>query len=161
VVLYGYYRGIISSRRIAEACRRNVVFMALSADTRPHFTTIAAFVSSLEHEIASHPDRTPQRQLTIIKHPEGPPPRRRSKCNGATQRMQWKFDTPFGRELYSRRMGCGSNPTPGHKGHLAPHGQRSVSKPESSTNGISIRKFHTGARWGLLPSLEWVFLQAR
>jgi transposase len=53
VVLYGYCRGIVSSRRIAEACRRNVVFMALSADSRPHFTTIAAFVSSLEHEIAS------------------------------------------------------------------------------------------------------------
>ena len=53
VVLYGYYRGIISSRRIAEACRRNVVFMALSADSRPHFTTIASFVSKLEHEIAS------------------------------------------------------------------------------------------------------------
>ena len=53
VVLYGYYRGIVSSRRIAEACRRNVVFMALSADSRPHFTTIAAFVSKLEHEIAS------------------------------------------------------------------------------------------------------------
>jgi transposase len=35
VVLYGYYRGIISSLRIAEACRRNVVFMALSADSRP------------------------------------------------------------------------------------------------------------------------------
>lgn len=52
-VLYGYYRGIISSRRIAEACRRNVVFMALSADSRPHFTTIAAFVSNLEKEIAS------------------------------------------------------------------------------------------------------------
>jgi transposase len=53
VVLCDYYRGIISSRRIAEACRRNVVFMALSADCRPHFTTIAAFVSSLEYEIAS------------------------------------------------------------------------------------------------------------
>jgi transposase len=53
VVLYGYYRGIVSSRRIAEACRRNVVFMALSADSRPHFTTIAAFVSNLEHEITS------------------------------------------------------------------------------------------------------------
>ena len=53
VVLYGYYRGIISSRRIAEACRRNVVFMALSADSRPHFTTLAAFVSNLEHEITS------------------------------------------------------------------------------------------------------------
>lgn len=52
VVLYGYYKGLISSRKIAEACRRNVVFMALSADSRPHFTTIAAFVSELDREIA-------------------------------------------------------------------------------------------------------------
>ena len=51
VVLYGYYKGIISSRAVAEACRRNVVFMALSADSRPHFTTIAAFVSGLSGEI--------------------------------------------------------------------------------------------------------------
>ncbi len=53
VVLYGYYKGIVSSRMLAEACRRNVVFMALSADTRPHFTTLAAFVSELHREIAS------------------------------------------------------------------------------------------------------------
>ncbi|HEY5958835.1 MAG TPA: transposase, partial [Polyangiaceae bacterium] len=52
ILAYGYC-GIVSSRRIAEACCRNVVFMALSADTRPHFTTIATFVSKLEHEIAS------------------------------------------------------------------------------------------------------------
>jgi transposase len=51
IVLYGYYKGIISSRKLEETCRRNVVFMALSADTRPHFTTIAAFVSYLENEI--------------------------------------------------------------------------------------------------------------
>ncbi len=51
IVLYGYYKGIISSRKLAEACQRNVVFMALSADTRPHFTTIAAFVRDLENEI--------------------------------------------------------------------------------------------------------------
>ena len=51
VVLYGYYKGIISSRSLAEACRRNVVFMALSADTRPHFTTLAGFVSALDGEI--------------------------------------------------------------------------------------------------------------
>jgi transposase len=51
VVLYGYYKGIVSSRTLAEACRRNVVFMALSADTRPHFTTLAGFVSELEREI--------------------------------------------------------------------------------------------------------------
>jgi len=53
IVLYGYYKGIISSRKLEEACCRNVVFMALSADTRPHFTTIAAFVSGLENEIVA------------------------------------------------------------------------------------------------------------
>ncbi len=51
VVLYGYYKGIVSSRALAEACQRNVVFMALSADTRPHFTTLAGFVSELDREI--------------------------------------------------------------------------------------------------------------
>jgi len=53
IVLYGYSKGMVSSRRLEEACRRNVVFMALSADTRPHFTTIAAFVSALEQEIVA------------------------------------------------------------------------------------------------------------
>ena len=53
IVLYGYYKGLVSSRKVEEACRRNVVFMALSADTRPHFTTIAAFVAELEEEIVS------------------------------------------------------------------------------------------------------------
>jgi transposase len=51
IVLYGYYKGIVSSRKLAEACCRNVVFMALSADTRPHFTTIAGFVCELEETI--------------------------------------------------------------------------------------------------------------
>jgi transposase len=53
IVLYGYYKGIVSSRKLAEACQRNIVFMALSADTRPHFTTIAAFVRDLEREIVA------------------------------------------------------------------------------------------------------------
>jgi transposase len=52
-VLYGYYKGIISSRKLEEACARNVVFMALSADTRPHFTTIASFVAKMPHEIVA------------------------------------------------------------------------------------------------------------
>src|SRR5574341_2358805 len=51
IVLYGYSKGMVSSRKLAEACRRNVVFMALSADTRPHFTTIAGFVAELEQAI--------------------------------------------------------------------------------------------------------------
>jgi len=53
IVVYGYYKGVISSRALAEACRRNVIFMALSADTRPHFTTLAGFVSELDREIVS------------------------------------------------------------------------------------------------------------
>jgi transposase len=53
IVLYGYSKGIISSRKLEEACRRNVVFMALSADARPHFTTIAGFVAELENEIVN------------------------------------------------------------------------------------------------------------
>jgi transposase len=59
----------------------------------------------LRERCLRHPDRTPHRQLTIIKHPEGPPPKRRSNCNEAAQRMRQKFDTPLGREIYSRRMG--------------------------------------------------------
>ena len=45
IILFAYSKGITSSREIAALCRENVVFMALSADTAPHFTTIASFVS--------------------------------------------------------------------------------------------------------------------
>jgi len=51
IILYAYSRGITSSREIAQCCRENIIFMALSADTRPHFTTIADFVSSVDQEI--------------------------------------------------------------------------------------------------------------
>jgi len=51
IVLFGYYKGIISSRRLAEACKRNVQFMALTADTHPHFTTIADFVANMHEEV--------------------------------------------------------------------------------------------------------------
>ncbi len=50
IVLYAYSKGITSSRKIADCCNENVVFMALSADTRPHFTTIADFISSNDQE---------------------------------------------------------------------------------------------------------------
>lgn len=51
IILYAYSRGITSSRKIAQCCRENIIFMALSADTQPHFTTIADFISSADHEI--------------------------------------------------------------------------------------------------------------
>jgi transposase len=53
IIVYAYSRGITQSREIARLCQENIVFMALSADTTPHFTTIAGFISSLEREIVS------------------------------------------------------------------------------------------------------------
>ncbi len=47
VVLFAYSQGIVSSRGIERACREHVTFIALSGDTQPHFTTIAAFISHL------------------------------------------------------------------------------------------------------------------
>jgi transposase len=52
VVLFAYSQGIVSSRGIERACAEHVTFIALSGDTRPHFTTIARFVSTLGDDIA-------------------------------------------------------------------------------------------------------------
>lgn len=51
IVLYSYSRGVVSSREMERLCRENVVMMALSADTQPHFTTIADFISFMEGEV--------------------------------------------------------------------------------------------------------------
>lgn len=52
IVLFAYSKGITHSRKIEGLCRENVLFMALSADTQPHFTTIADFISCSPQEIA-------------------------------------------------------------------------------------------------------------
>ena len=52
VVLFAYSQGIVSSRGIERACREHVTFIALSGDSAPHFTTIAAFVSGLGDTVA-------------------------------------------------------------------------------------------------------------
>ncbi|ABA87794.1 transposase of ISPca6, IS4 family [Syntrophotalea carbinolica DSM 2380] len=52
IVLLAYSRGVTSSRKIEALCRENVIFMALSADSRPHFTTIADFISGSAEQIA-------------------------------------------------------------------------------------------------------------
>ena len=43
LLLYGACRGVYSSRRLAQACRDNVAFMYLMANTRPDFRTISTF----------------------------------------------------------------------------------------------------------------------
>ncbi|MDO6562457.1 transposase [Amphritea sp. 1_MG-2023] len=53
IVLFAYSRGMTSSRKIAQACREGVFFMALSADSQPHHSTIAEFITRMDDVIAS------------------------------------------------------------------------------------------------------------
>ncbi len=50
VILFGYSKGMISSRRIEKACRTNIVFMALSGDVHPDHATVARFLTA--HPVA-------------------------------------------------------------------------------------------------------------
>lgn len=43
VLLYGYARGIFSSRKLERACEEDVAFRVLSAENRPDFRTISEF----------------------------------------------------------------------------------------------------------------------
>jgi transposase len=53
IVLLAYSRDMVSSRAIERACAENVLFMAISGDTRPAYTTVAAFVRGLSEEITA------------------------------------------------------------------------------------------------------------
>ncbi len=63
-VLLGYSQGMVSSRSIERACRDNVLFIAITGDAKPHFTTIADFVSRSRDQIATIFAQV----LTIIGH---------------------------------------------------------------------------------------------
>ena len=51
IILAAYARSFTSSRSIERLCRENIIFMALSADSQPHFTTIASFISNMSDVI--------------------------------------------------------------------------------------------------------------
>lgn len=51
VVLLACSRSMIGSRKIEQACRENITFMALSCGQYPDHSTIAAFVTSMQDEI--------------------------------------------------------------------------------------------------------------
>jgi hypothetical protein len=53
VVLLAYSRGLVSSRAIERACRESILFMAISGDSSPQFTTIAKFICELGPEITA------------------------------------------------------------------------------------------------------------
>jgi len=51
IILLGYAHGLISSRRIARACETNIMFMSVSGDVQPHYTSIAGFVAKMHEQI--------------------------------------------------------------------------------------------------------------
>jgi transposase len=51
VLLLGYARGLIGSRRLERACRENIVFMALCCGERPDHSTLAGLVGKLTGRI--------------------------------------------------------------------------------------------------------------
>ncbi len=53
IVLLAYSRGLITSRKIEQACELNVLFMAFSGDARPSYTHIAKFVRELGPQIGA------------------------------------------------------------------------------------------------------------
>ena len=52
IIILAYSKGITSSRQIERLCRENITFIALSADSQPHFTTLADFISRAPDAIA-------------------------------------------------------------------------------------------------------------
>ena len=47
IILTGYARGILSSRRLEQACRENILFIALSCNSHPDHATIAGFIANM------------------------------------------------------------------------------------------------------------------
>ena len=66
IILFGYSKGITSSRELQWCCETNIIFKALSCDEVPHFTTLAAFVSGHAREI-----ETLFEQILLICHERG------------------------------------------------------------------------------------------
>ena len=66
IILFGYSKGITSSRQIQWGCHSNIIFKALSCDTTPDFTTIAAFVSDHSEAIINLFE-----QVVLICHEQG------------------------------------------------------------------------------------------
>jgi len=45
LIIYGYYKGIKSSRKICDLSKENIIAKALTGDMEAHWTTIADFIS--------------------------------------------------------------------------------------------------------------------
>ena len=102
IVLLACSRGIVSSRAIERVCRENVLFMAISGDSAPQFTTIAKFVRELGEEISAiftqvpmrgsdaqrRSDRTPAERSEMPAGVSGKPRRTPLRQRGGTQEQR-------------------------------------------------------------------------
>ena len=52
IIVLGYSHGLVSSGKIATACETNILFMSLSADVQPHYSSVASFVARMSEQIA-------------------------------------------------------------------------------------------------------------
>jgi len=66
IILFAYSKGITSSRQIQWCCEQNIIFKALTCDSVPHFTTIAAFISGYSEEVQNLFE-----QILLICHQQG------------------------------------------------------------------------------------------
>ena len=66
VILTGYSRGIVHSRKLERACRENVIFMAMACGQTPDHSTLAHFVSSMQDLIL-----TVFRDILLVCEKEG------------------------------------------------------------------------------------------
>ena len=66
IIFYAYYRGITSSRTIANLCKTDLKFMTLAVGKQPHFITVADFVSSNRAVNRGHTPKGTRVSLLII-----------------------------------------------------------------------------------------------
>lgn len=60
----------------------------------------------LRVQCVCHPDRIPQRTLTVIKQSEGAPSKPKARKNAPIERVRTKFDSPKGRVIYRAHGHC-------------------------------------------------------
>jgi transposase len=100
VVLLGYARGVIGSRRLERACKENITFMALACGIQPDHSTLAGFIGKLTGRI-----EVIFSEILLVCHEEGLlsgthlsldgmklPGNASREWSGSFQELRWKAD---------------------------------------------------------------------
>lgn len=118
VVLFAYSQGIVSSRGIERACREHITLIALSGDSAPHYTTLAAFISGLGDDIGMRPRDERFKDQDQYKALPDPLYDKAHPKKGARHYRPRDFDhdpeagtclCPAGKQLYQNGSNCQHN----------------------------------------------------